>query len=250
MSSWFEKSFGDDYMVVYRHRNWQQAAQEVATMARWLQLQPAATLLDIGCGMGRHALALANLGYAVTGIDLSTTLLTEATKNDVHQQLTLVQGDMRSLPFASHSFQATVNLFTSFGYFADDEDNYKVLHEIRRVLTQDGKFLIDFLNGSYVRSNLVPRSERIDEQTQVRIVEQRHIEQQWVVKSIEVTSLQHPNEARTYEERVRLLPLSWFERQFAQVGLQLTAVYGDYDGQTYDEQSSPRMIMVGKVVEK
>jgi cyclopropane fatty-acyl-phospholipid synthase-like methyltransferase len=75
MSDWFTESFGEDYKVVYRHRDREHAVREITAMIDWMNLQPGSTVLDIGCGMGRHAQALKSLGYDVTGLDLSEVLL-------------------------------------------------------------------------------------------------------------------------------------------------------------------------------
>ncbi|WP_308638710.1 class I SAM-dependent methyltransferase [Paenibacillus silvisoli] len=249
MANWYERSFGADYMIVYRHRNWEQAAREVETMAGWLELPQGAAVLDIGCGMGRHALALALLGYEVTGIDLSDALLQKAREHNSESRIrSLVQGDMRELPFADGSFDATVNLFTSFGYFEDEADNQRVLNEIRRVLKPQGAFLIDFMNPVYVKEHLVPHSERIDAETGNYISERRTAVDGWVVKQIEISERDRPESGRRYEERVRLFPLSWFEQALAAAGLQLERCYGDYEGRSYDERQSPRMILKGRAV--
>lgn len=79
MKEWFEKSFGEDYMLVYRHRDDEQAMREVHSMVAWLNIEPADHLhvLDIGCGTGRHSITLRELGFQVTGLDLSEVLLAE-----------------------------------------------------------------------------------------------------------------------------------------------------------------------------
>ncbi|MBP3962103.1 class I SAM-dependent methyltransferase [Paenibacillus lignilyticus] len=249
MANWYERSFGSDYMVVYRHRNWEQAAREVETMAGWLELAPGASVLDIGCGMGRHALALAQLGYKVTGIDLSESLLQKAREcNEQGHIHSLIQGDMRELPFEDGSFDATVNLFTSFGYFEMEADNHRVIREIRRVLKPRGAFLIDFMNPSYVAANLVPHSERTDELTRLHIREQRAIADGWVVKQIHITPQEGTEASRNYVERVRLFPLPWFEQALREAGLELEHRYGDYEGRPYEEKSSPRMILKGRAL--
>jgi cyclopropane fatty-acyl-phospholipid synthase-like methyltransferase len=56
MGDWFTESFGEDYQIVYRHRNRENAEQEIGAMMEWMDLQPGSAVLDIGCGMGRHAL--------------------------------------------------------------------------------------------------------------------------------------------------------------------------------------------------
>ncbi len=122
----------------------------------------------------------------------------------------LFKGTCAHLPFEDGQFEATVNLFTSFGYFSDEADNSRVLKEIRRVLKKDGRFLIDFLNPTYIEANLVPRSERTDEASGLHIEEIRTIENGWVIKKINIGPLRSHQESRSYEEHVKLLPLEWF----------------------------------------
>lgn len=246
MKAWYEQSFGTDYMLVYKHRNWENANKEVQCMIDWLELPHGAEVLDIGCGMGRHALALSSLGYTVTGIDLSDTLLEEARRHDGTGSVEWVQGDMRELPFEAGRFDATVNLFTSFGYFSIEEDNVNVLRNIRKVLRKGGSFLIDFLNPVYVERHLVPRSERRDTDTGLLIEEVRSIQDGWVQKEITVSDPDKKDEPRQYLERVRLLPLEWFERYLAECGLVLEQLYGNVDGSKYESAASPRMIMAGR----
>ncbi|MEW9105050.1 MAG: class I SAM-dependent methyltransferase, partial [Paenibacillus sp.] len=47
MKEWYERSFGRDYLVVYKHRDFQGAAKEVHQMMEWLELSPAAMVLDL-----------------------------------------------------------------------------------------------------------------------------------------------------------------------------------------------------------
>jgi ubiquinone/menaquinone biosynthesis C-methylase UbiE len=249
MDDWFTESFGVDYQIVYRHRNRENAEREIGTMMEWMDLRPGSAVLDIGCGMGRHAQALKSLGYEVTGLDLSEVLLSEARRSDPEGTLVWVKGDMRKLPFEDRTFDATVNWFTSFGYFAEFQDNVRVLGEMKRVLNQGGKYLIDFLNPDFLKRNLVPITERVDELTGVNITETRTIEDDFVVKKIEV---KHPVDQsgtaganRFYEERVRLISIEQFEAMLEETGLVLEEVYGDYDKSTYTANSSKRLILLG-----
>ncbi len=246
MGEWFERSFGSDYMVVYKHRDWDDAVREVRSMMALLRLPAGVEVLDVGCGMGRHALALADMGYKVTGIDLSDTLLRHAAAQACGKRVEWVLGDMRSMPLSTGRYAGTVNFFTSFGYFETEEENVGVLRELRRVLRNDGRFLIDFLNPVRVECQLVPRSQRVDEETGWLIEETRRIEDGAVVKHIRI--MEQDGTERSYTERVRLYSLEWFEEHLAQAGLRLEAAYGNYEGACYDRNRSERLIVTGAVI--
>jgi ubiquinone/menaquinone biosynthesis C-methylase UbiE len=240
MQEWYKESFGKDYLVIYKHRDLQGAANEVKKMAAWLHLPRGAEVLDLCCGMGRHSMALSECGYRVTAIDLSEALLAEAQRYDSEGRIAFIQGDMRAVPLHK-PFDAVVNLFTSFGYFDNDADHVKVLFEICRLLKPGGRFIIDYLNPSFVSKHLVHYSERIDGELTIR--ESRSIEEGFVRKRIVI--MEEGSEARNYMEQVRLLNLAWFQSQFKAVGLELKNVYGSVDGEPYTPELSPRMIMVG-----
>jgi ubiquinone/menaquinone biosynthesis C-methylase UbiE len=98
------------------------------------EVEPGGEILDCPTGFGRHALALAENGYHVTGLDRSPTLLEEAERRRGDAEWPrFLRGDYRELPFEDASFDAVFNLFSSLGYLERDED-VGVLREFRRVL--------------------------------------------------------------------------------------------------------------------
>lgn len=247
MTKWYEKSFGEDYLLVYKHRDAQGARCEVQKMISWLGLSQGARLLDLCCGMGRHSMALVEAGYEVTGVDLSDVLLCEAKRNDPDNLVEWLRADMRELPLHG-GYEAVVNLFTSFGYFEKDEEHIKVLKEIARMLKPKGRFIIDFLNPSYTEAHLIPYSERID--VGQRIIENRRIVGGYVEKHIAICEEGHVGEKefvvpRNYLERIKLYSYERFLAMLSEAGLQLDKVHGGYDEEIYDMESSPRMILVG-----
>jgi ubiquinone/menaquinone biosynthesis C-methylase UbiE len=241
MSEWYETSFGEDYLIVYRHRDFGGASHEVEMMIGWLNLPQGARVLDLCCGMGRHSLALSQAGYEVTGVDLSEALLREARSQAGAEAVTWLRSDMRELPLEG-GFDAVVNLFTSFGYFEEDEEQIRVLKEIRRMLKPEGRFIIDFLNPSYVIRHLIPHSFREDGDN--LIDESRRIEDGYVKKDIILTS-KTGGPPRKYHERVKLYTLEKFREMIAAAGLQIEAVHGSYDECDYDAEHSTRMIFTG-----
>src|SRR5262245_18749297 len=102
-----------------------QTEHEAAFIARWLPHATYTSLLDICCGSGRHARALARRGYRVTGVDLNAAALA-AAQGESGEQVVYLQRDMRNLDGLPGSFDAAVCLWQSFGAF-DAETNANVL---------------------------------------------------------------------------------------------------------------------------
>lgn len=241
MTAWYKKSFGEDYLLVYNHRSQEEAERQVAAILPLLHLREGDRILDLCCGTGRHAAALAKRGYRVTGIDLSDVLLAHAKRHAAGPALTYVQGDMRDTPFPDESFDVVLNLFTSFGYFVTDDENGKVLREIARLLTPGGRFVIDFLNREHVVKHLKPLTER--EQNGLTIREERTIDGDFVMKKITITE---GDDVRIYNERVKMYTRDAMQRMIAASGLTVDRVLGDYEGTPPYTEEAPRMIFVGR----
>lgn len=136
--------FSDFYLRAYAsdERDAEAETQALAA-ARLSGCAEGGELLDVPCGFGRHSIPLARAGYRLTGVDRSGALLGEAQRRG--QGIAFVQADYRRLPFADDSFNGALNLFTSLGYLGDEED-VKVLAEIRRVLRPGAKLVIETLH--------------------------------------------------------------------------------------------------------
>lgn len=238
---WYIKSFQDDYLKIYSHRTDEAAKEEVNRITSLLHMDIINKhVLDLCCGNGRHSRQLAKLGFQVTGIDLSTVLLQEAEHKNDDNSIRYLHKDVRDLPF-KEEFDYVLNLFTSFGYFEQVEENMKVFTSIYNSLKQNGEFLIDFLNPGYVKNTLVPYSERtVDD---LIIIEKRRIEGKKVCKDIEV---QQGEQIRTYQEQVNLFEYEEMESMIQHSGLEVTKVYGDFEQRSYNALESPRMIIIGK----
>jgi len=104
-----------------------------------LALPSGSRVLDVPCGQGRHAHLLAEAGFRVDGLDYSEHLIAKARERGTGPTLRYTRCDMRRLPARwSGRFDAVVNLFTSFGFFATPRDDALVIAEFARVLRPDG----------------------------------------------------------------------------------------------------------------
>jgi SAM-dependent methyltransferase len=231
--SWYETAFKRrEYLSLYAHRDDEAAVGEARFAAEALGLTgEGALLLDLACGAGRHARAMAGLGQRVVGLDLSRELLGEA------KETPRVRADMRAPPFRE-CFDAATSFFTSFGYF-DEAGNQETLGEVARVLRPRGRFLLDFLNAPWVRATLAPEST--DERDGMTIRIRRKIERGRVLKEVTVSA---KGEApRTYTESVRLYLKGELVEMMHAAGLVPVAAYGDFDGRDHTTDS-PRCILV------
>ncbi|MCC6927488.1 MAG: methyltransferase domain-containing protein [Gemmatimonadaceae bacterium] len=137
---WWASYFDAQYLLEYEPIfTLQKDREEVARLLEVLQLPVGARVLDVPCGQGRHAHLLAEAGYDVDGLDYSAHLLAKAKARGTGKTLRYTRGDMRTLPARwTGRFDAVVNLFTSFGFFVEPDDDARVIAEFARVLKPGG----------------------------------------------------------------------------------------------------------------
>ena len=233
--TWYQEWFGEEYLELYSHRDEDEARRQVAFFRdQWGAIE--GPVLDLACGMGRHMVELQAFGYHAVGCDLSFTLLTTG----VHEygQMPVTRADMRRLPFGDGVFAGLVNFFTSFGYFAEEEENFEVVREMSRVLDHGAVFLFDYLNVHRELDRLVQREVRETPRGPVKI-------ERWFDNSDRSFNKRMTIGEKRYLERVRGYDLTEISAMFAACSLAIGSVFGDFDGSTFDT-TSPRLILLGR----
>jgi SAM-dependent methyltransferase len=233
-ADWFEEWFGEDYLDIYQHRDEREAEHAIELIASNVAGREIHSVLDLGCGGGRHTKVLFERWWTV-GLDLSMALLKVARKESADAPY--VRADMRELPFRDESFDLVVNLFTSFGYFEDDRDHARVLACVREAMRQGGTFVIDFLNADQVRRELVPYDERVENGITIEQTRAISKDDRFVEKTIRLRE-----RGKEYIERVRLLSAADLERMLGAAGFEVAKRFGDYGGANWSEDS-PRTIL-------
>ena len=111
---------------------------------------PKAKILDVGCGMGREAFALSDMGFSITGIDISEEVIRRVTelslKNGYKIPFSVYDG--HTLPFDGDSFEVIIIWAQTFGIMYGDTYKSRFLNECRRVLKKDG--LLSFSGHDYI----------------------------------------------------------------------------------------------------
>jgi ubiquinone/menaquinone biosynthesis C-methylase UbiE len=237
--TWWESWFGEEYLELYPHRDLASARREVAFALAHLDPDPM-PILDLCCGSGRHSLRFAEKGFSPVGLDYSAPFLELARARG--EDLRLVRGDMRALPFADRAFRSVVNFFTSFGYFLRETDNVAVVTEIERVLAPGGRFLCDTFGRDYVIARLVEEENRSTAEREYRIRRWWNPETRRVEKEIEV---RRDASTAVFRESVRAYTAEELTAMFRGAGLAVEAAWGDFEGGPAGSDS-PRLILLAR----
>lgn len=236
---WYESWFGTPYYhKLYADRDDLEAALFMKKLTDFLQLSPKSKVLDMPCGKGRHALQLHELGYDVTGLDLSEQNISEASKHS-KEGLRFLIGDMRKS--IDEKFSAVFNLFTSIGYFGSRIENQLVFEAASKMLLSGGFFVVDFFNSHKVRANLKEHEVVVKGGVEFQI--HRYVKEGFVFKNIRFV-----DQGKEYEftERVCLLTYQDFKSYCNETELQLIHTFGDYKLKPFDVEESDRLIMIAK----
>ncbi len=141
---------------------------------------PGGRLLDAPCGIGRHAIHLAERGWRVTGVDLVPAYLERAkalaAERGVEDRLTLRTGDLRevgALLAGAAPFDGVLNIFTSLGYW-DDATDRAILRQFHDLTAAAGALVVETINRDFVVRHFQPTS--VEEYGDLVNVERRQMD--------------------------------------------------------------------------
>jgi SAM-dependent methyltransferase len=202
-------------------------------------LPPHASVIDLGCGKGRHSVSLHELGFNVLGIDLSKESISTAKEKSTNGLRFEVQ-DMRQFT-VEKPVDCVMNLFTSFGYFDNETDNSLVIQRVREALVPGGYFVIDYFNSEMVQQ-CHGDSKNITIQD-IQFTMHKRIENNRVIKKIDV------NDRGThlhFEEKVQLFKMDQLSQMLIAQDLEPIATFGDYKLNPFEASTSDRLIIIAK----
>ena len=234
---WFQHWFDTKYYhILYQDRNDEEAHLFMRNLTSFIHLKEGDKVLDLPCGKGRHSKFLNSLSYDVIGADLSQNSI-EYAKQFENNTLHFKVHDMRE-PFQS-KFDAILNLFTSFGYFDEEQSNIEVLENLKNGLKKNGVIVIDFMNVAFVEKNLVANETIAKNNIEFNI--NRSIQNGFIQKDIRFNA---DGKEHHYTEYVRFITLDKFKEYAKAADLKIKHTLGDYDLNLFDETKSSRLILI------
>jgi ubiquinone/menaquinone biosynthesis C-methylase UbiE len=236
--NWFNSKY---YHILYKSRNKDEASDFIQAIISTLSLKSNNSVLDLGCGTGRHSISLSNHFKLVHGIDISSYNISIANKNK-KENLKFFISDMRNFD-TNIKYGYIFNLFTSFGYFKKNEDNLKVLKSCYHHLNKNGLLIIDFLNSEQIKSSINGLKE-MKNISGISFNIHKEIIDDYVIKKIEIKD---GEASYNFQEKVQLFKIEDFKKMFEFSGFKIISSYGDYQMNPYDLNSS-RLILCAKKI--
>jgi SAM-dependent methyltransferase len=221
----------------------ERAGEQVEQLRALIDLESDAEVVDIPCGIGRHAIELADRGFPTTAVDATHAYVETARERarDADVDAEFLQADMREFR-RDESFDAIFNLYTSFGYFEERDDDERTLRNFYESLTPGGTLVMALTSKETLAGKF--RDRTWDEQNGTYILEEHQIadnwnwiENRWIVVE--------DDDAREFAVSHRLYSAFELSELLERVGFSDIAVYGDLDGADYDENAK-RLVVVAR----
>ncbi len=246
-AEWWQEVFNRrEFFDLYQKDDLDRAAGQTDQVLSLLGLRPPARVLDVCSGYGRHSVELARRGFEVVGVDISLSQVEQAYRHAASSGAApaFVVGDARALPLAG-GFDAAINMFLSFGYFATDAESQAMLDGVARVLRRGGVLLIDFWNREHEIRGFQPLvlDRRGDEILEI---------EDWTFDALAgrlnwVNTVIYPDGRRVaWTQSIRAFTVAEVRAMLEAAGFTLVALYGSLAGEPYTMDSEAAIFVAEK----
>lgn len=146
---------------------WEEPAAEIYPLLKRWQRENFKKVLDLNCGIGRHAILFSKNGFTVDACDLSRAGIEKLNKiiKENNLNITTKISDMLSLPYEDKSFDCLIAFHAI--YHTNDIGIKKTIEEIKRVLKDNGEAFITF-NSKNSTAFKNPDNKHLSESTIVK----------------------------------------------------------------------------------
>ncbi len=219
------------------------APAEIDLVLGHLNVEPAAAILDLCCGPGRHSLELARRGFRVTGVDRTRGYLQKAREQAQAAGLDIefVHADMREF-CRPEAFDGAINLFTSFGYFEDPADDRRVLANVHRSLRPGATLIMDMM-GKEILARIF-RERDWEERDGGLLLQERKVDREWTwIENRWI--LVEDGARREYRVSHRIYSAAELCGLLRESGFASADAYGDLASAPYDH-TARRLVVVAR----
>lgn len=254
----------DQYAPFYDWENARTLGRRDVPFWRQIALRARGHVLELGCGTGRIAVPLARAGVSLVGVDRSGPMLARAARRARslprlragRRRLTLTRADIRSLPFASGSFEMVLAPYGVLQSLLHDRDLASTLESVSRVLKPGGLFGIDLVPdvpnwreyANRVRMKgraaggahlTLIESVRQDRRRRLTIFEQSYIERRGTMLT-----------EHRFDLTFRTLPVATMTRRLERAGFAVETILGDYRGRAWDERAAVWIVLARRAARR
>jgi len=246
MVAWFEDEdfWAATYPIIFPEERFVVAEEQVEKILKLVGFRPEA-VLDLACGPGRHAVALARRGIKVTAIDLTEFLLCKARERATQAgvEVEFVREDMRRF-VRPGAFDLALSMFSSFGYFGDKREDLVVLQNLRESLKPGGACLID-VPGKEMLGRQAQSARVIKEPDGTLFVEWSEILDDWTRVRTEWILIKD-GQARAFRFELMIYSGQELKELLRQAEFAEVTLFGDLDGNRYGPRAE-RLIALGRM---
>ncbi len=241
---WFSNDafWETSYSTMFPESRFDAAASELEAVLGLVGGTPT-RVLDVACGPGRHAVAAARLGMAVTGVDRSAFLLRHARALAAREgaEVDWVHGDMRD-HVQTPAVDVVLNLFTSFGYFDAEDENERVLQNAYRSLRAGGALVVD-VAGKEVLARIFSPST-VEDAPGGLVVQRRWVTDGWSRMENEWTFVLGET-TRSFRLGHWIYSGRELQRMLVEAGFTDVELFGDFQGARYGPDAA-RLVAVAR----
>ncbi|MBE6827111.1 MAG: class I SAM-dependent methyltransferase [Ruminococcaceae bacterium] len=234
LSSYYMESIANDTL------------KEVNLLEKAFHLSPKHinSVLDCCCGVGRHAYALGQLGYNVLGVDFSQEQIHNARRLHKHQNVNYQVADVRSMHLVD-TFDAAVCMWTTYNYLSKYAELRNFFENVWDALNDNGIFLLDAKNIPALENRRVYiRNNHTRSDVDLTLLVNKEISGN-IQNSQYLYFIKHNDDSLFYidHEHVRFYTVNEIKKICGDL-FDVASVYGNFDGDDYDENKSERLIIV------
>ena len=246
---WYEEEELWDYFlpILVERAGPMEVANQVDDILRRLAIPDGGSVLDLGCGIGRHVLELGRRGYHVVGVDRTARYLEIARARAQSERLSteLLREDMRTF-HRRNAFDGVISIFTSFGYFDSAEQDQQVVRNVFDSLRPGGAFLVDVQGKENVARTFRKRDWRPIqmEGRDILLLEERELLPAWTGVRSRWIFIEEDRRA-DFTMTVRLYSATELVALLKECGFGAVDIFGGLDGAPYDQNAS-RLVAVAR----